>query len=67
LNRDGSLKGDPTLVSPTFIAPGDVALKAAARNAVNAVRECAPFAGMRAERYAYWRIVVSDFGANGVQ
>ena len=67
LNRDGSLKGEPTLVAPAVIAPGDVSLRAAARNALNAVRECAPFSGLRPERYAYWRIVVSEFGANGVE
>jgi hypothetical protein len=67
LNRNGSLNGEPTLVAPAVIAPADVALQAAARNALNAVRECAPFTGLRPERYAYWRVVVTDFGANGVE
>ena len=67
LNKDGSLKGEPRIIAPTFISPNDIVLKAAARNAVNAVRECAPFKGFRPERYEYWRDVSSNFGATGVE
>jgi hypothetical protein len=67
LNRDGSLRGEPKITAPAFIPPTDTALRVAARNAVNAVRDCAPFNGLRAERYANWREISSTFGVNGVE
>ena len=67
LNRDGSLRGDPRVTAPSFISPTDTVLRVAARNAENAVRDCAPFNGLRAERYANWREISSTFGVNGVE
>jgi outer membrane biosynthesis protein TonB len=65
LAKNGALKGEPQIVFPTSIAPGDAGLLAAARNALNAVRICAPFSEFSPARYAYWREFDLDMHSNG--
>ena len=65
LKKGGALKSDPVVVYPASIADGDTQLRVAARNALNAVRTCAPFSAFKPERYAYWREFDLNMHSNG--
>jgi hypothetical protein len=56
-NRDGSVQGPPEVVSPPS---GDAQWRAAADNAVRAVRLCAPYT-LPPERYSRWSEVTMNF------
>ncbi len=56
LTRNGELDGTPQVVSPR----NDPVFQAAARAAVAAVTECAPFK-LPAERYKFWQTITWDF------
>lgn len=64
LNRNGSLEGEPLLVSPTS-SGGNPEMRAAIDNALRAVRQCDPFPladdPVAAEHYNMWRRIEYTF------
>jgi hypothetical protein len=64
LNEDGSLRGSPRVISPTSYR-SDPSMRRAVRNAVRAVRRCAPFPysqdPIASQHYEAWREIVMTF------
>lgn len=61
LNPDGSLNGDPTVVSQSGVTPSNAAQKGRhAEQAVRAVRLAAPF-NLPPQFYDHWKVVTSTF------
>ena len=61
LNPDGSLNGDPVVVSQSGVTPSNAAQKSRhAEQAIRAVRLAAPF-NLPAEFYDHWKVVNSRF------
>ncbi|MES1203525.1 MAG: hypothetical protein ABUS57_18975 [Pseudomonadota bacterium] len=63
LNRDGSLRANPHVVSA--VMPGDSQMQVAANNAVRAVQVCVPLK-LPAESYDIWRDLELTFDGRGL-